>query len=94
MADHAAAPCLVDLIGVHRQEGRHLGLDRVDQHLPGTFTQHSEQRIILNRTSWPWQPNNGILLQAYRPIGDLKHHRGYAASHLIPKFDHSSRGFG
>jgi hypothetical protein len=61
MADHTAAPFLVDLIGVHRQEGRHLGLDRVGQHLPGTFTQHSEQRIVLNRPSWPRQLNDGIL---------------------------------
>jgi hypothetical protein len=40
MADHTAAPFLVDPIGVRRQEGGHLGLDRVGQHLPGTFTQH------------------------------------------------------
>ena len=61
MADQAPAPFLVDLIGVHRKEGRHLGLDRVGQHLPGPFTQHSEQRIVLDRPSWPRQPNDGIL---------------------------------
>jgi hypothetical protein len=33
----------------------------VGQHLPGTFTQHSEQRIVLNRPSWPRQLNDGIL---------------------------------
>jgi hypothetical protein len=61
MADHTAAPFLVDPIGVHRQEGGHLGLDRVGQHLPGTFTQHGEQRIVLDHPSWPRQPNDGIL---------------------------------
>ena len=61
VADQAATTTLVDFIGVHRQEGSHLGLDRVGQHLPGTFTQHSEQRIVLDRPSWPRQPNDGIL---------------------------------
>ena len=62
MADHTAAPCLVDPIGMHRKEGRHLGLDRQAQHLPSPFTQHCEQRVILDRPSWPRQPNDGILL--------------------------------
>jgi hypothetical protein len=58
VAHQATLP--VDLIGVHRQEGRHLGLDRVAQHLPGPFTQHSEQRIVLDRPSWPRQPDDDI----------------------------------
>ena len=49
-------------IGVHRKEGRHLGLDRLGQHLPSPFTQHGEQRVVLDRPSWPRQPNDGILL--------------------------------
>ena len=61
MADQAAAPCLVDPIGMHREEGRHLGLDRQAQHPPGTFTQHGEQWIVLDHPSWPRQPNDGIL---------------------------------
>jgi hypothetical protein len=34
MADQATTALFVDPIGVHRQEGCHLGLDRVGQHLP------------------------------------------------------------
>ena len=34
MADQATTPFFVDLIGVQRKEGCHLGLDRVGQHPP------------------------------------------------------------
>jgi hypothetical protein len=49
MADQAATPCRVDLIGMHREESRHLGLDRQAQHLPRPFTKHREQGIVLDR---------------------------------------------
>jgi hypothetical protein len=62
MADQATTALFVDPIGVHRQEGCHLGLDRVGQHLPRPFTQHGEQRVVLDYPSWPRQPNDGILL--------------------------------
>jgi hypothetical protein len=62
MADQATPPFLVDLVGVHRKEGCHFGLDRGSQHLPRPLTQHGEQRVVLDRPSWPRQPNNGILL--------------------------------
>ena len=62
VADQAATSALVDLIGMHRKEGCHLGLDRVGQHLPRSFTQHGEQRVVFDRPSWPRQPDNGILL--------------------------------
>jgi hypothetical protein len=62
MADQAATPCFVDPIGMHREESRHFDLDRQAQHLPRPFVQHGEQRVFLDRPSWPRQPNDGILL--------------------------------
>ena len=84
MADQALAPVLVDPIGVHRKKPRHLGLDRLHQHLPSPFTQHAEQRVVLDRPSWPGQPDDGVSSMAYPSIGDFIHHRGYAA-YLIPQ---------
>jgi hypothetical protein len=62
VADQAPTSALVDLIGVGRKEGRHLGFDRVHQHLPRAVTQHAQQQIVLDGPTWPWQSNNGILL--------------------------------
>jgi len=53
---------VVDPIGVRRKKRRHLGFDRAAQHLASPCTQHTKQRVVLDRPSWPRQPNDGILL--------------------------------
>jgi hypothetical protein len=62
VADQPLAPVLVNPIGVRREKPRHLGLDRLHQHLPSPVPQHAQQRVVPDRPSWPGQPDDGSLL--------------------------------
>jgi hypothetical protein len=62
VAHQAPASLVVDQIVMGGEKARHLGLDRVAQHPPCPLAQHAQQRIVLDRPTWPRQRNDGILI--------------------------------
>jgi hypothetical protein len=85
VADQAPPPRLIDPVGMHREKVRNLGFDCQAQHLPRPFTQDGEQRVVLDRPPGRGSSTTFSSFKAYPSIGDIEHHRGYAASHLIPQ---------
>ncbi len=58
VAHNPLAPVIVDQASMAFDKNIDLGLDGLHQHPQRSLTQNAEQRIILDKPTWPWKANN------------------------------------